>query len=217
MTRIKRQTLFRALIYTAGLLMLTVGVTLSTKTGLGVYPPESIPYALSIVFGWKFSNMVLVMYAVYVGLQFIIKGKHHQWKDLLQIPVSLAFSALLGWLGPLIPLHFELLWQNIAMMAVSVLFTGFGFALMVNMDVVPNPPDGLTYAVSEALGKDLGFVKNIQDIVCVAAAAAIDLLTRGTLASVGIGTVMAVLLIGRMVALVNRTLREKLRALAGLA
>ena len=117
MTRIKRQTLFRALIYTAGLLMLTVGVTLSTKTGLGVYPPESIPYALSIVFGWKFSNMVLVMYAVYVGLQFIIKGKHHQWKDLLQIPVSLAFSALLGWLGPLIPLHFELLWQNIAMMA----------------------------------------------------------------------------------------------------
>ena len=43
MTRIKRQTLFRALIYTAGLLMLTVGVTLSTKTGLGVSPPESIP------------------------------------------------------------------------------------------------------------------------------------------------------------------------------
>lgn len=39
------------------------------------------------------------------------------------------------------------------MMVFAIVFTGIGISMMVNMELVPNPPDGLTQAISMAIKK----------------------------------------------------------------
>ena len=48
---IKKPILFRGLFYAAGLLILALGLTLNTKTGLGVSPIISVAYSISVISG----------------------------------------------------------------------------------------------------------------------------------------------------------------------
>ena len=213
----KQQTVFRVLIYVAGLIILSTGISLSTKTGLGISTVTAPCYAVSQSFGWNFSLTIFVPYAFMVIAQFIIKGKKRTWRDLLQFPVSIAFSSFVGCFGFLIPIHFEHLWQNLILMAVGVVLTGVGIAMMVDMQIVPNPPDGLVDAISVAVNKDMGLIKNILDACCVVIALFVDLVFNKALVSVGIGTIFAMIFIGRTVAVFNRFFKVKIQRTAGLA
>ena len=211
-----KKFLWRGDIYAAGLMILSIGITLSTKTGLGVSTVTSVPYAISRAFDLNFSVMTFLIYAFFVAIQFLLKGKNRRWLDLLQLPVSIAFSAFLQWFGTLIPLQFDALWQNLIMMVFAIVFTGVGISMMVNMELVPNPPDGLTQAISIAIKKDMGFAKNVLDLGCVAVALAVDLLFSKALVSVGIGTILSMIFIGRVVAVFGRRFKEPMRKLAGI-
>ena len=206
----------RLAIYLCGLGLLAFGTTLSTRTGLGVACITSAPAALSAATGWNLSVLVFLMYSVMITAQFLIKGKNRAWTDLLQLPVNMAFSLFLEWFGTLFTFHFEALWQNLLLMAVSPVILGTGVCLMVNMKMPPNPPDGLVYTVSEVYGKDMGLVKNLLDSTCVAIALAVDLIGSGRITTVGVGTVFSMIFIGRTVALFNRLFRVKIQTLAGL-
>ena len=62
-----RHTVFyRALFYAAGLLILALGLTLNTKTGLGVSPIISVAYSISEIFDQNFGNMTLALYSTFV-------------------------------------------------------------------------------------------------------------------------------------------------------
>ena len=88
--------------------------------------------------------------------------------------------------------------------------------MTVNMEISPNPPDGLVYAISEKTKKDMGLIKNILDISFVATAALIDLISSGKVTTVGIGTVYSMIFLGRTIYVVNRFFKKKMRALGGL-
>ena len=199
----------------SGMVVLALGVTLSTKTGLGVSTTTAIPYAISGPTGIPLSLLVFVIYLVMIALQFFIKGKNRQWRD--QLPVNMGFSAVMGWFESVIHVSFSHLWQNLLLVAASVILTGMGIVLTVNMQLVPNPPDGLAQTMSVAMKRNMGFAKNMLDFICVAIAAVIDLVTRRRLISVGLGTVLAMIFIGRAVAVFNRLWKVHLMALAGIA
>ncbi len=93
---------------------------------------------------------------------------------------------------------------------------GSGIAVMVSMQIVPNPPDGLIFVSIEKTKKDIGFWKNAYDISFVVLAGVIDLLVHGRLISIGVGTVIAMVVAGRAVALTNYLCKEKMYRLAGL-
>lgn len=212
----KKEWIIRFFIYAVGLMTLAVGVTFSTKAGLGISPITAVPYSIANAFPVPFSVSVFLVYAVMLILQFAIKGKRREWRDLLQIPFSFVFSAFLEWFGTLFDLRFETLWENLLLLAVATVCIGVGAAIMVAMHMVPNPPDGVIYAVFLVTGKDMGLLKNLLDLLCVAIAAAVDLIFTDRLSSVGLGTVVVMVLTGRVVYVFNRLFRRRLRRLAGL-
>ena len=55
----KRSIFYRILFYVTGLLVLAHGLTLNTKTGLGVSPIISVAYSISEIFDHNFGNMTL--------------------------------------------------------------------------------------------------------------------------------------------------------------
>lgn len=209
----KKETIWRAFFYGLGIVLLCLGVTLNTKTGLGVSPVTAVPFAISNGFGWRFSTVLFWYYIACVLLQCTLRGP--EWKDLLQVPLSLAFSVVQGWLGSLLQMEITHLWQSVALLPFAVVFTGFGISLMVNMRLVPNPADGVPFTLAQVTKKEMGLVKNVVDAALVVLALSVDLLLSGHITSLGAGTIVAMIFNGRAVALCDRLFRRKITFLAG--
>lgn len=58
------------------MVLLALGLTLNTKTGLGASAIVSIPFTLSEGTGLDFGDLTLVEYCVLVAAQFVVKGKN---------------------------------------------------------------------------------------------------------------------------------------------
>lgn len=217
-----KQRLNRYIIYSIGVISLSAGITLNTKTDLGVSPLISLPYSVSQIWGLSFPIMIFVLYTFFVILQFILKGRNRQLKDILQVPLSLAFSLLLDFFGKgydkfidAFGLQFDSLIIRFILLIIAIAMTGIGVAMMIDMDIVPNPADGLAQAVGDALHKNLGMGKNIIDFSSVAATCIIGLVAAGHLVGVGIGTVLAMIGVGRCIAAFNYLCHRKMMTAIG--
>ena len=69
------------------------------------------------------------------------------------------------------------------------------------MKLIPNPGEGAAGAIGIALKKDFGYGKNVLDLGCVALSIAITRVPSGRISNIGIGTVLSMLVTGRIVKL----------------
>lgn len=60
--KIKKYILRRLIIYAAGMIILACGITMNTKTGMGISPIISVPYAISEIWDLNFGNMTFIVY-----------------------------------------------------------------------------------------------------------------------------------------------------------
>ncbi|WP_295211806.1 DUF6198 family protein [Ruminococcus sp.] len=213
----KKNYIARAVIYFLGLVILAAGITMNTKTGLGVSTIISVPFAVSTIWNVNFSFVTFVVYALFVVIEIAIKGKNSTLFDWLQLPFSVVFSLLLNLFSKLLSFSFSHIWQNALYLAAAIICTAVGMSLMIAMKLVPNPADGLAQAIGGAFGKDMGFGKNILDVSCVVIACIIGLVFSRSIIGIGIGTLAAMLLVGRCVAVFDRLFRTKMKRAAGLA
>ena len=211
----KREWFWRFGIYLVGVAFAAVGTGVGTKTGMGISPVNAIPFAFSRAFEVELSTAVFCFLTLMTALQFLIRGKQYRWMDLLQIPFSIVFSALIGLFDGILQVP-EPLWQKFCMLGASILMLGIGVTLMVNMRIAPNPADGLADTIGWALGRDMGFGKNIADICFVIIAFLVDILFGTLWCSIGLTTVISSIFLGRFIALFNHILRERILHLAGL-
>lgn len=208
----------RWLIYSLGMAVLALGITLNTKTGLGVSPIISVAYSVSQIFSLNFGDMTFLLYVLFVAVQLFLRDRSERAATLLQIVVSLIFSRLLNLCDALIPYNSvdHGLPSNLLLLAAAILFTGIGIAMTVNMRLFPNPGDGIVQAIADRIGRDQGFTKNIFDIGCVCATVAVGLCFGGKVVGIGVGTIAAMIGVGRAVALSNHLFQEKMLAAAGM-
>ncbi len=219
-----RQFLSRYTIYTAGMIILVCGISLNTKTDLGVSPLISMPFAVSQIWHLNFAFLAFLMYTAFAILEIFLEGDSRKWTDWLQLPFSLAFSLLLQFFDT----GFDVLLQSLGltdpslaarfvMLAIAVMMTGIGVSMSVNMKLIPNPADGLAKVVGERCKRNLGFGKNLIDITSVAITCCIGMLASGSIIGVGIGTLAAMICVGRCIFAFNYMFRDKMLQAAGLA
>ena len=204
-------------VYLAGMFVLAAGLTLNTKTGLGASAIVSVAHTISLCTGFTLGDITLVTYLLFIAAQFVLKGSKRNWLDLLQLVVSVVFTRVLDLLKAAVPyqsgqnLVFDLL-----LLALSIVLTGTGAAMVLSMDLIPNPADGIVNALSMRSGKEVGVCKSCFDIVNVAASFLIGLAHGNPLLGIGVGTILSMLCIGRYISLFNKFFRRKLRLAAGL-
>ena len=216
-TRTRRQTAVRWTIYAAGMVILALGLTLNTKAGLGVSPMLALPYGISEIFSMDFGDAAFLMYCVYIAGQFLLRGKKSRWFDLLQMPVSLLFSRVLNIFGTVITYNAAAspLWSRLLVLAAAHVFTAIGVSLSVNMRLIPNPGDGIVQALSDRTGWELGLCKNLTDGTCFLLAVSMCMLTIRRVIGIGIGTVLSMVVVGRVLAVVNGLMKERMCRAAG--
>ena len=221
--------------YLAGLLILAMGLTLNTKAGLGVSPIISVSYSVSQIFGLNFGNVTMAQYSLFVVVELVLhslrKGDRDRQgtkmvlvMDLLQIPLSLVFTRFLNLFGALVPdvaagaaSWRENLPVRLAVLVLAILCTGVGASMSLSMRIVPNPGDGIVQAIADWLRKPIGLTKNGFDLANITLTILLGLALAGRVVGVGIGTVVAVVGVGRVMALFQHLAGRKMAALSGMA
>lgn len=122
---------------------------------------------------------------------------------------------LLNMLSAWIPAA-ETMPARIAVLLTSVVLVGTGAALTLDMRIIANPGDGLVQAVSDRTGIELGLTKNIVDITCVTITCILTMTAAHRIIGVGAGTLIAMLGIGRVIAMINKLFGARLIPLAAL-
>ena len=146
----QKKWILRIALYLIGIMVLALGITLNTKTNLGVSPIISMPYAVAQIFGYETGTAVFVAYLIFIVLQIVLlKGKFPPFQ-LLQVAASYLTSA----------------------------FMGFG--------------------------------KNLFDFSAIVISLAIGLIDAGRPVGIGIGTVIAMVCTGRVIAAFNHFAKKKI-------
>lgn len=204
---------YRVMMYCIGLVVLALGIILNTKTGLGVSPIISIPYSISKIWNINLGNSTMCIYILCVAGQMILRGSKFRMFDLLQIPMSIVFSRMINIFNTMIVINYDNLIMNLLLLVVAIILTGIGAYITVKMNLVPNAADGFTQALSERIKKSLGLAKNITDISSVIITVIIGFLFAGKIVGIGLGTLVAVIGVGRAIALSNMLFGRKMTAL----
>lgn len=197
--RTRMQKIFRICFYIAGCIVLAAGLRFNTKSGLGVSAVSSVSYAIAEILGKEFGDISFFSYIIFILMQIIIRKKVLEPSILLQLPFSILFTRGLNLFGRLIP-DTDNISVQILYMILGVVFTGLGAAMTLDMRLIPNPADGLFQAFSDKTGMPLGRAKNLEDLLCAILTCILGLVFRGHLIGIGIGTILATILIGRVVA-----------------
>lgn len=127
------------------------------------------------------------------------------------------FTRFLNIFGAVIPYNSGNLPADLALLVAAILFTGVGAAMTVDMQLIPNPGDGIVSAISQVSGWELGFCKNCFDLGCVSLSLIIGFCFGNPLAGVGLGTFISMVGVGRAIAGFNALCKTKLVQASGLA
>lgn len=204
------------LVYVVGMFILAIGLTLNTKANLGVSPIISVPYSISQITGLNFGDLTFVVYAIFVVVQIIIhiQLKNHKRivSDILQLPLSLIFTRLLNIFSTYIPTA-QNLGIRFIVLTLAIICTGVGAAMSLSMQLVPNPGDGIVQSLAEGFNKSVGLTKNLFDCFNLCITLCISIFIAHQIVGVGIGTVIAVLGVGRVIALFHHIFEYKIEEL----
>ena len=166
----KTKELFRYFFFCLGMVILAFGLTLNTRTGLGATAIIAVSYAISEIQGWNLGDTTFWMYVVFVAAELVLhrmkygsKEKMIFLKDVLQIPMSLFFTRFLNLFSVWIPDLGGCGAVRFLALALAIVCTGVGSALMIPMNLVRSPGDGIGKAAADVTGISTGLSKNITD------------------------------------------------------
>lgn len=188
----------RLVMYFIGLFIMTAGIAISVKSNLGVSPVSSIPYTVTCVWGMEMGKATIVFHTALVLLQIIILRKAFQVKNILQVGVGIVFgyfTTFCNWCLTFLPTP-----DNIAirllMMLLSAVLIALGIFFYVPADIMPLAGEGTIQSVSDITKLPFHKGKVAFDSTMVAISLIICLLVLHSLGSVGIGTMIAAVLVG---------------------
>ncbi|WP_120198491.1 YczE/YyaS/YitT family protein [Lacrimispora algidixylanolytica] len=193
----------RIAIYVIGVLLLALGVVLNTKCFLGVSTTNSVPFVISKISTMSLGTACTVVYLADVLFQCIIYRKI-KIKVILQFPFSFVFGWIVDFYNKFIIITNPNMTMKITLLVLAILCIAVGISMVVNMDFVPNPPDGGVQALSSITNLPFGRAKWLYDGIMLAITVVISMMTTGKIIGIGIGTVVAFFTIGNIIHFINK-------------
>lgn len=194
------------------LYLMTLGVVLCIKSGLGSSTISSIPYVMALAGEvgkapeFSVGGYTILMNCLLVVLQILVLRRRFEPMQLFQLVIGFFFGwlidlngLLLGWLNPV-----SVGWQAVCQLAGCTIM-GIGIAFEVKCASVTMPGEGITMAISQVSGKTFHNVKIVVDTSLVVIAVVLGYIYFGRWMSnvIGIGTLFAMVYVGLAVKFVN--------------
>ena len=193
----------------AGLILISFGVALTTKAGLGTSPISSIPYTLSLILPGLSMGTWLILFSIALVLIEIIllKGKMpaKSWISqlLISFPVGWLIDAAMWLLTPFNP---EVYLVKVLAVILGCVIIALGAYLCISASLLVLPGDGFVQVLAQVTGKSFGGVRVISDTTQILIAAVLCLIFLHALVGVREGTIIAAILVGSIVKIFARIL-----------
>ena len=153
----------RFLVYIVGLFIMTLGISLSVKSNLGVSPVSSIPYTITCITGLEMGKATILFHIVLVVMQILILRKAFQMKNLLQVVVGVIFgyfTTFSNYLFSFLPTP-EHMTVRLLMMLGSTVLIAVGIFFYLPADIVPLAGEGAMKAVSDTTRSFAGGIRAV--------------------------------------------------------
>lgn len=200
----------RIIIYICGIFLLALGGVLAIKSNLGASPVSSLPLSISKVSSISLGAAAAILFTIYVGMQIILLKRDFKMIQLLQIVFAILFGQIMNFFNLIININVDSFYIRIFICILSFFITSLGIVFTITADIVPVAPDGLSQAISKKARIDFGKAKIYFDCVIVILSGSILLFNGKGLDGLGIGTILSALLVGRIVAYINKSLKHKI-------
>lgn len=186
--------------FIAGIFLMTFGIALSCKAGMGTTPISSVPFVLSMFTGYTIGELTVAMNLLFIVPQpFLVRDLPKkviigQASTLIIFGPSVdLWMYLLRWLNPT---HIGEMWGACIL---SSFILAFGVFLCIKAKIFTAPGEGLVLAVEKVLNFKFALLKNCFDIGLVSISVIISYAVFGELHGVGAGTVASAILVGRII------------------
>lgn len=209
----------RLSLYVIGLFIMTLGISMSVKSNLGVSPVSSIPYTITCIFGLEMGKATILFHVALVLLQVLILRRAFEVKNLLQIIVGIMFgyfTTFSNYLFSFLPTP-ENMAVRLLMMLGSTILIAIGIFFYLPANIMPLAGEGAMKTISEVSHIAFSNVKIGFDVTMVAVSLIACLISLRTLGSVGIGTIAAAVLVGMILGIINRHFGSRRDVLLGVA
>lgn len=208
-----KTTIKQLCLYAVGLFILSFGVSLSITANLGVSPVSSLSLALSLTSGIAVGATTVLAHMLFIIIQVLISKKFDLKNALVQLVIAFLFGFFIDTALVLIqflpaPETAILQWTYLLLSLFLVAFGLFGYS---NAGLTLMPYDELTNTISREYRMLFSKAKIIGDVANVIVAAVICLVFLKSFGSIGIGTVIASLFIGKIVGFFNKHFIIKLK------
>lgn len=191
-------------IFLIGLFFASLGVTFSTKAGLGTSPVSSIPYSISLVSSlFTFGGWLNLLSILQIAVQVILLRKNcHPAEIVIQTILAFVYGYLTNFSCRLLQgLTVETYGAQLLFLTVSCFVLAFGIWVQLKADVAMLPGEAMNRAISQVTGCRYENVKIFFDIAYIAVAAAIGMCCLGRLEGVREGSIIAAIGVGSIIKL----------------
>ena len=208
----------RLLCYFGGMLIMTLGVAVSVKSVLGVSPISSVPYTITVILGMELGLATTIFSIAAALLQILILRKKYRAVNLLQIPVSIVFGLYMTYCVKLVqqvpdPSSFII---KLILAFISTVIVAIGIFLYVSSELIALPPEGFLIAITQITSLKFATLKVIGDVTMVIVSLITCLIVLHNFGSIGIGTIIAAILVGNEVKMLTKQFKPALNKAMGL-
>lgn len=183
-----------------GLFIMSIGIAVSTKAGLGTTPISCVPYVLSQGFSLSFGTFTFFMNSLFVVFQYFLLKETFEIYQWLQIPLIFVFSVFTDLsmilVSDLIITGYVFQW---IFCLLSCVLVGFGIALLLKANLLMMAGDALVRALSHVSKIQFGYTKVGFDSTMVLIAVVVSWIMFFDLVGVREGTIAAAVLVGFIV------------------
>ncbi len=204
----KKQFALRCVILCAGLAFMALGVAFSIKADLGVSPISSVPYITGYISGLSTGTTTFIMNVLFVLIQILILRKKYDKFQLLQIPASLIFGALIDVFEFIIRnLGYSNYFEQWIYCVLGIIFLAFGVSLEVAAGLITNAGEGIVLAICRVAPVKFGNMKVAFDVTLMCITIAISFISLRRLEGVREGTIAAAVFVGLITKLFAKILK----------
>jgi uncharacterized membrane protein YczE len=193
-------------LYFMGLFIMTAGIAISVKSNLGVSPVSSIPYTITCVAGIEMGKATILFHCVLVILQILLLRSNFKIKNLLQVVIGVVFgyfTTFCNWCATFLPTP-ENIGIRVGMILISTVLVAIGIFFYMPANIMPLAGEGAMQAVSAMTNIEFPKVKIAFDISMVVISLVTCLIVLHSLGSVGMGTVIAAILVGTVLGFITK-------------
>lgn len=204
----RHELIRRYLVFFFGLTIGAFGVTLMTRAVMGVNSVACVAYVTSVFYPFTMGTVTIAWYTLMLILQCFVLTKEQrrtQYIDLiLQIPSLIVFGIMVDIFMYLTEgFHPDRYGYSACLITflISCLIIAVNIAIQAIADVAKLSGDAFCIVLAHRLGKEIGLIKLIYDLVLVFVALAITLIGSNFTKIVGVreGTILGSLLIGPLI------------------